>query len=199
MFNITDVAKEKLQTLMDEHEKQGYALRVAIAGRGPQGFLYQLGFVSWDNKSDGDSVIDLDGVQVLIDPDTLPNIQGSTMDYVEDGFQNGFSIDNPNPLWKDPLSMRVQTVLDERVNPTLASHGGFVSLLDVKDNKAYVAMGGGCQGCGLASVTLNDGIIVMIKDAVPEITEVIDMTNHAMGKNPFYKTAEEGKSAVSES
>jgi Fe/S biogenesis protein NfuA len=198
MFQITDVAKEKLQALMNEHEKQGYALRVAIAGRGPQGFMYQLGFVSWDNKTDGDAVIDLDGVQVFIDPDTLPNIKGSTMDYVEDGFQNGFSIENPNPLWEDPLSMRVQMVLDERVNPALASHGGFASLMEVRDNKAYVAMGGGCQGCGLASVTLNEGIIIMIKDAVPEIAEVVDVTNHAMGKNPFYKAAEDGKSAVSE-
>jgi Fe/S biogenesis protein NfuA len=198
MLEITDAAQDKLQALMDEQDKQGYALRVAIAGRGPQGFMYQLGFVSQDNKSEGDTVVDLNGIEVFIDPDTFPNIQGSTMDYVEDGFQNGFSIENPNPLWQDPLSMRVQTVLNERVNPALASHGGFVSLVDVKENKAYVAMGGGCQGCGLASVTLNEGIIVMIKDAVPEIAEVVDVTNHAMGKNPFYKTPEEGKSAVSE-
>ena len=189
MLEITEAAVGKLQELMQEHKKQGYALRVAIAGRGPQGFLYQLGFVNWDNKTDEDTVVDHDGIQVFIDSDTLPNLQGSTLDYVEDGFQSGFSIENPNPLWKDPLSMRVQTVLDESVNPALASHGGFVSLVEVKDDKAYVAMGGGCQGCGMASVTLNDGIIVMIKDAVPEIVEVIDITNHTMGKNPFYPTS----------
>jgi Fe/S biogenesis protein NfuA len=196
MLDITEAAKGKLQELMVQHDKQGYALRIAIAGRGPQGFMYQLGFVSRDNKSGEDSVVDLDGIQVLIDADTLPNFKGSTLDYVEDGFQSGFSIENPNPLWHDPLSMRVQTVLDERVNPALASHGGFVSLVEVKDDKAYVAMGGGCQGCGMASVTLNDGIIVMIKDAVPEIAEVVDITNHAMGKNPFYRSSQEGKSAV---
>jgi Fe/S biogenesis protein NfuA len=198
MLEITEAAKGKLQELMVQHNKQGYALRIAIAGRGPQGFMYQLGFVSRDNKSSEDSVVDLDGIQVLIDADTLPNFEGSTLDYVEDGFQSGFSIENPNPLWHDPLSMRVQTVLDEHVNPALASHGGFVSLVEVKDDKAYVAMGGGCQGCGMASVTLNDGIIVMIKDAVPEIAEVVDVTNHAMGKNPFYRSSQEGKSAVAD-
>jgi Fe/S biogenesis protein NfuA len=198
MLKITEAAKGKLQELMEENNKQGYALRVAIAGRGPQGFMYQLGFVSWDNKFEDDSVVDFDDVKILIDADTLPNLKGSTLDFVEDGFQSGFSIENPNPLWQDPLSMRVQTVLDERVNPALASHGGFVSLIEVKEDKAYVAMGGGCQGCGMASVTLNDGIIVMIKDAVPEIAEVVDVTNHAMGKNPFYRSIQEGKSAVAE-
>jgi Fe/S biogenesis protein NfuA len=198
MLEITAAAKGKLQELMQEHKKQGYALRVAIAGRGPQGFMYQLGFVSWDNKSSEDTVVDLDDIQVLVDADTLPNLDGSTIDYVEDGFQSGFSIENPNPLWRDPLSLRVQTVLNERINPTLASHGGFVTLVEVKENKAYVAMGGGCQGCGMAGVTLNDGIIVMIKDAVPEIAEVVDVTNHAMGKNPFYRSTQEGKSAVAE-
>jgi Fe/S biogenesis protein NfuA len=198
MLEITEAAVAKLQELMQENKKEGYALRIAIAGRGPQGFLYQLGFVNWNNKSDDDVVVDQDDIQVFIDSDTLPNFQGSTLDYVEDGFQSGFSIENPNPLWGDPLSMRVQTVLNERVNPALASHGGFVSLVEVKDDKAFVAMGGGCQGCGMASVTLNDGIIVMIKDAVPEIAEVIDVTNHTMGKNPFYRTSQEGKSAVTD-
>lgn len=198
MLEITETAKEKLNEMMQENNKQGFALRVAIGGRGPQGFMYQLGFVSWDNKSEGDSVVDVDDIHVFIDPDTLPNIQGSTMDYVEDGFQSGFTIDNPNPLWKDPLSMKVQTVLDEKINPALASHGGFVSLVEVKENVAHVAMGGGCQGCGMASVTLNDGIIVMIKDAVPEITDIMDVTNHAMGTNPFYKKSQEGKSAVTD-
>jgi Fe/S biogenesis protein NfuA len=198
MLEITAAANDKLQGLMEEHKKQGYALRIAIAGRGPQGFMYQLGFVTRDSKSNEDTVIDLDGIQVFVDADTLPNLEGSTVDYVEDGFQSGFSIENPNPLWRDPVSMKVQMVLDERVNPALASHGGFVSLVEVKEDKAYVAMGGGCQGCGMASVTLNDGIIVMIKDAVPEIAEVVDVTNHAMGRNPFYRSSHEGKSAVAD-
>jgi len=198
MFQISETAKEKLNEVMREQEKPIYALRVAIGGRGPQGFMYQLGFVSVENHKDEDSVFDIDGIKVLIDAETLPNITGSTMNYEEDSYQTGFTIDNPNPLWQDPLSMKVQTVLDERVNPTLAAHGGFVSLMEVNENVAHVAMGGGCQGCGMASATLNDGIIVMIREAVPEIIEIVDVTNHALGENPFYASSEEGKSAVAE-
>jgi Fe/S biogenesis protein NfuA len=198
MFQISEIAREKILEVMSGQENPIYALRVAIGGRGPQGFMYQLGFVSEENHKDDDTVIELDGIKVLIDAETLPNITGSTMNYEEDSYQSGFTIDNPNPLWQDPLSMRVQTVLDQSVNPALATHGGFVSLTEVKDNVAYVAMGGGCQGCGMASVTLNDGIIVMIKEAVPEIVDIVDVTNHAMGKNPFYTSADAGQSAVSE-
>ena len=198
MFQITEKAKEKLNEVIRQQENPIYALRVAIGGRGPQGFLYQLGFVSAENHKEDDTEIDIDGIKVLIDADSFPNITGSTMDYEEDSYQSGFTIDNPNPLWQDPLSLKVQSVLDERVNPALASHGGFVSLAEVKDNVAYVSMGGGCQGCGMASVTLNDGIMVMIKDAVPEIKDIVDVPNHALGKNPFYTSKERGKSAVTE-
>ena len=198
MFQIKEAAKEKIREVMSEQENSIYALRVAIGGRGPQGFMYQLGFVSADNHKEDDSVIDIDGIKVLIDAESLPNIKGSTMNYEEDSYQSGFTVENPNPLWQDPLSMKVQTVLDERVNPGLASHGGFVSLMEVKENTAYVAMGGGCQGCGMASVTLNDGIIVMIQEAVPEIADIVDVTDHAMGKNPFYASSEAGNSAVAE-
>ena len=64
MLEITEAAVAKLQELMQENKKEGYALRIAIAGRGPQGFLYQLGFVNWDNKSDEDTIVDHDDIQV---------------------------------------------------------------------------------------------------------------------------------------
>jgi Fe/S biogenesis protein NfuA len=197
MFQITEAAKIKLHEMMEAHNKQDSALRVAIQGRGPQGFMYMIGFVDTDNQTDDDTVVDLEDLTVFIDPDTLPNIKGSKMEYVENPFQNGFKIDNPNPLWSDPLAMEVQKVLDQQVNPSIASHGGFVSLVEVKDNVAYVAMGGGCQGCGMAKVTLSQGVDVMIKDAVPEIVDIVDVTDHAVGKNPFYKSPQAGKSPVS--
>jgi Fe/S biogenesis protein NfuA len=196
MFQITEAALVKLHEMMEANNAQDSALRVAIQGRGPQGFMYMIGFVDEDNQTEGDTVVNLDGLKVFIDPDTLPNIKGSKMDYIESPFQNGFNIDNPNPLWKDPLAMKVQKVLDEQVNPSVASHGGFVSLVEVKGDVAYVAMGGGCQGCGLARVTLSQGVDVMIKKAVPEIVEIVDVTDHAVGKNPFYKSHQAGKSPV---
>jgi Fe/S biogenesis protein NfuA len=80
----------------------------------------------------------------------------------------------------------VQRVIENRINPQIASHGGFVTLLDVKDDTAYVSMGGGCQGCGMADVTLKQGIETMILESVPQIRRVLDTTDHAAGTNPFY-------------
>ena len=98
----------------------------------------------------------------------------------------GFSFENPNPLWIDDLSQRVAEVIDKNVNPAVASHGGHVDLVGVDANKAIIAIGGGSQGCGMADVTLKQGVEVMIMDNVPEIIEVIDATDHAAGANPFY-------------
>ena len=98
----------------------------------------------------------------------------------------GFSFDNPTPLWVDELSQKVADIINNEVNPAVASHGGVVELVGVDDNKAIIAFGGGCQGCGMADVTLKQGVEVMIKEKIPEIIEVIDSTDHAAGTNPFY-------------
>jgi len=86
----------------------------------------------------------------------------------------------------DDLKTKVQELIDSSINPAVAGHGGFVELLDVKDNTVYLQMGGGCQGCGAADITLKAGIERLIKEEIPEITEVLDATDHAAGSNPYY-------------
>jgi Fe/S biogenesis protein NfuA len=86
----------------------------------------------------------------------------------------------------DDLKAKVQELIDSSINPAVAGHGGFVELLDVKDNTVYLQMGGGCQGCGAADITLKSGIERLIKEEIPEITEVLDATDHAAGSNPYY-------------
>ena len=86
----------------------------------------------------------------------------------------------------DDLKAKVQELIDNTINPAVAGHGGFVDLIDVKDNKVYLQMGGGCQGCGAADVTLKSGIERLIKEELPEVEEVLDTTDHASGSNPFY-------------
>ena len=81
---------------------------------------------------------------------------------------------------------KVQQLLDQSINPAVANHGGYVQLIDVKDNVVYIQMGGGCQGCGMADVTLKAGIERMIKEEIPEVVEVLDTTDHASGNNPYY-------------
>jgi len=84
------------------------------------------------------------------------------------------------------LKERVQHLLDTSINQGVAGHGGFVRLMDVQDNVVYLQMGGGCQGCGMADVTLKAGIETLIKEEIPEVTEVLDTTDHAAGRNPYY-------------
>ena len=91
--------------------------------------------------------------------------------------------------WADPLARRVQQVLDTQVNPGVAAHGGFVNLLEVKDNVAYIQLGGGCQGCAQVDLTLKQGIEVAIQRQVPEIVAVRDTTDHAAGTNPYFEAS----------
>ena len=86
----------------------------------------------------------------------------------------------------EDLATKVQELIDSTINPAVAGHGGFVQLMEVKDNRVYIQMGGGCQGCGAADVTLKAGIERLIKEELPEIEEVLDSTDHASGTNPYY-------------
>ena len=86
----------------------------------------------------------------------------------------------------EELATKVQELIDSTINPAVAGHGGFVQLVEVKDNKVYLQMGGGCQGCGAADITLKQGIERLIKEEIPEVAEVLDATDHSAGSNPYY-------------
>ena len=98
----------------------------------------------------------------------------------------------PKPDMETPEGKLIQALLDERVNPSVASHGGHISLVDVQDDTVYIRLEGGCQGCGMADVTLKQGIETEIKRAVPNITAVLDVTDHAGGSNPYYQPGKGG-------
>ena len=100
---------------------------------------------------------------------------------------------NPLTFHKDVIRpQQVQDVLTEQINPGVAQHGGWVGLLDVKEETAYIELGGGCVGCGMVDVTLKQGVEVAIKASVPTITQVVDTTDHASGTNPYYQQAKGG-------
>ncbi len=92
-------------------------------------------------------------------------------------------------MGEDEVKSRIQKILDEMINPAVAGHGGFVELLDVKDDVAYLRLGGGCQGCGMVNVTLKQGIEATLKEEIPQLAGVIDQTDHAGGTNPYYQPA----------
>jgi len=195
MVEFTEAAREKITEIIEAKAQEDMMLRMHIMGRGPGGFLYSLRFVPADEKSPDDIELNMDSFHVLIDQNSAQNLEGSTVDYKDDNFQRGFSVDNPNPLWEDPTAQSIQDVLDTKVNPGISSHGGFVSLVEYKEDTAYIAFGGGCQGCGLVDVTLKQGVEVMIRESVPEVQNIVDLTDHASGDQPFYE-AKSGESAL---
>lgn len=188
-LHFTDAARERIRGFMTNRGRDDAALRVAIGRRSSQGFQYVMGLVSPSESDDDDVMLDGGGFSVLVDRRSLEDLRGSTIDFVETVGGGGLQIENPNPVWRDALSLAVQEVLDSQINPAVASHGGWVDLLDVRNQTAYVQLGGGCQGCGMADVTLKQGIEALILENVPEITAVVDTTDHAAGTNPYYQPA----------
>jgi Fe-S cluster biogenesis protein NfuA len=87
----------------------------------------------------------------------------------------------------EELTQRIRELLEKQINPAIAAHGGFVELIDVKGNEVFIRMGGGCQGCGMASVTLRNGIEKAIRTSVPDVGAIMDTTDHASGRNPYYQ------------
>jgi len=189
MLTITDTAQKKIAELIENSEKPVKGLRVGARAVSPLKTDYKLAFISDDGGLESDTILEYEGFNVHVDPESLPNIEEASIDYIDGVMGSGFKIDQPIKLpegLEGPVVEKVKRVMDERINPALASHGGRVALIDIKDNKVYVQLEGGCQGCSHANVTLKQGIEVMIKEAVPEIEEVLDTTDHADGTNPYY-------------
>ena len=194
MITVTDAARGKILELMRSQGRAKLALRAGIAGRGPGGFQYRLNFVPEEERAADDRLIEAGDLRVLVDAGSVASLEGATIDFVDGPHGSGFKIDNPNPLWTDERALAIQRVFDDEINPAVAQHGGWVALLEVKDDVAYIQLGGGCQGCGMVDVTLKQGIEVRIREAVPGIREIIDTTDHAGGRNPYFQPAKGGQS-----
>ncbi|MEM7583284.1 MAG: iron-sulfur cluster assembly accessory protein [Acidobacteriota bacterium] len=187
-ITLTDAARLKFIDFLAAEEEPNQVIRLAVAGHGPTGFNYQLDVVKHADVEDHIR-LDYENFRLFVEPSSRESLNDVKIDFLKRGLESGFHFDNPNSRWSDPIAQRVQDVLDQQINPGVASHGGFVQLLDVKDATAYISLGGGCQGCGMADVTLKEGIVVAIQEAVPEIQAVLDRTDHAAGKNPYYQGA----------
>jgi Fe/S biogenesis protein NfuA len=199
VFSITDTARDKiLEVRAAEEGAEKLALWVTVIGESGGAYTYDMSFRPLDDAGDTDVVQHHDDLPIVIDADSVTALTGATLDFSA----SGMVMQNPNkPVARGPLADRPQAdlsgpvaqaviqVLEERLNPMIAAHGGRVDLVAVDESIAYVRMSGGCQGCGLASVTLSQGVESEILDAVPEITEVVDVTDHASGTNPYFEAA----------
>ncbi|MEX2535270.1 MAG: NifU family protein [Trueperaceae bacterium] len=193
MLSFTDTAKERVLHFLQLQKGQGVAALRIAGNRAEQ----KLWLVKAEDRRSDDQVFDAGGFEVFLDPLSKGQLVGAKVDFVEGVMQSGFRVFYPSPTWDDPISQKVQDVLDRQVNPGVAGHGGTVSLARVEEGVAYISLGGGCQGCGSADVTLRHGIERMICEAVSEIERVADVTDHASGTDPYYtREDEEGESPL---
>ena len=196
VLTIAADALEMIRQLRDNEPGDGeFALSIEVTGfRGPQ-FSYELAFVPLADKAENWVEERHDGLAVMFPKADIGKLEGAALELTE----QGLAMNNPNspapPAMsapagdlEGPLVERVQQVLTEQVNPAIASHGGGAELVSVDGTIAYLRLFGGCQGCGLAQVTLKQGIERIILESIPELSQVVDVTDHASGEDPYYQS-----------
>jgi Fe/S biogenesis protein NfuA len=186
LLTVTPAAREKIDGVRTFNDFPEAVLRIRILAKEGPRFRYEIALEDPRDRTDDDLAVDLDGLTIAVDPVTATDLAGSTVDLDESITGGGLRIDNPNEGWADPLARAVQEVLDSQINPGVGSHGGMVTLVEVRDGAAYLRFGGGCQGCAAVDVTLKHGVETAIRAAVPQVTAIVDATDHEAGTNPYY-------------
>ena len=201
-----DIGAEAVSKILEIKEQEPgdneYALFLQIDGVQGNQYTYDLSFLDLDQARPDDKRIEFGELSVVIASKDVDNFNGASLDMSEDPDAPGLTMDNPNtpspamfgnpedmPELTGELAEKVQTVLESQINPAIASHGGQASLVGVEGQDVYLRLGGGCQGCGMAQVTLTQGIEKALRDAVPEIGNIIDATDHASGSNPYFESS----------
>lgn len=187
-IEFSEVARGKLVEVIEGYPEEVAGLRLKIIGRTSHGFEHVLTIVERGYEPEEDAQVEYPDFRLYVDGERLEDLRGVKVHYEFKGPNvSGLEFDNPNPVWRDPIALQIQQIFDEQINPQIAAHGGYVQLLEVQGSRAYIEMGGGCQGCGMANVTLKQGVEVAVKEQLPQIEELVDVTDHASGDNPYYK------------
>jgi Fe/S biogenesis protein NfuA len=195
---VTDAALAKvLEIRAGEDQPESLGLRIEVTGVHGVEYAYDLSFEELAEADPDDNLIETGGLTIVIPANSVEPLRGATLDLPGNPSQGGLVIRNPNrpdPLagvgeleLTGSLAEKVTSLLEQRINPSLAAHGGFATLVGVDGSVVYLSMGGGCQGCSMSQATMTEGIRVAVLEAIPEVTDVVDATNHAAGENPFYR------------
>ncbi len=183
-IKITDEALIYIKNQLKSSGKNSL-LKIIVEPTSPLKANYRLDHDA--SSKDNDIHLEINGIPIIIERETASYIEGT---YIEINKEGNLEVINPNlsiSKLSGSLEEQIQTLLDEQVNPMLASHGGNVMLEGIKDEAAYLRFGGGCQGCSQIDTTVKQGVEVMLKEAIPSLAGVYDITDHSQGESPFYK------------
>ncbi len=205
VVSITDEARKVvLEALGSEPEPESLALWLEVRGVEAGNFVYDLYFQALRDAGEGDAVFADGELAVVVPEPSVERLRGARLEWSEDG-GGGLVLVNPNqPSAEEAapgvppevlaaglegeLARKVLGVIEAVINPSIASHGGRADLVafDAGEGVAYLRLSGGCQGCAMSRMTLTQGIEVALKDEVPQVTRVVDVTDHGGGENPYY-------------
>jgi len=199
VLHVTPAATDLIvDARASEAQAESLALFVEVNGERDGAYTYDMWFGAISDASPQDAVVELGDLSVVIITQSISSILGATLDVGADGLvmlnpntptlQSTF---RPPPVsdLSSSVELAVLQILEQEINPQIAAHGGHVDLVAVEEGTAFLRLSGGCQGCGMAAVTLSQGISVAIREAIPEIVEIVDVTAHEDGANPYFEAA----------
>ena len=199
---IDDRAKAKLLGVRDrEPDADELGLVLRITGIDGAKFTYEMAFMRVEDAGASDVIVDHGELSLIVPKGDADNLRGAVLTMSRDLLNPGLAIENPNgpspqilgggnaPELTGSVAERAVQVMNQVINPAIAAHGGSGEIVAVEEGVVYVRLGGGCVGCGMATVTLSQGIESTLHEMIPEVTKVVDVTDHASGTNPYYEQA----------
>lgn len=191
MLTITPAARDYFSRLLGQ-QAEGTNLRLRSINSGTPQADVELTYCPSGAEQPDDQSVDCQQFTLYVDASSASVLDGAMIDFETNEMGGELSIRAPGlkgqrPAQDAPLRERVEWVLESRINPMVASHGGTVGLVDVTESRDVVLQfGGGCHGCGMVDVTLKQGIETTMRQEIPEIRKVVDATDHDSGENPYY-------------
>lgn len=187
MIALTELAHFKIRELIASENDIGNLIRVRARELAPRRFDYEIYFIADHEIGEEDVRHVVEELTLVTDPTSTENLEGSTIDFVE-GPPGGFKVDNPRSkrVFDDPLAAELNEFIEAEINPTIAAHRGYITLRRIEGSVVYLEMGGSCQGCGMAAMTMRQGVERRIRGRYPQLERFVDVTNHDEGQDPFY-------------
>ncbi|MBB3059940.1 MULTISPECIES: Fe-S biogenesis protein NfuA [Microbulbifer] len=189
---ITESAQGYLRELLEKQDCEGIAVRMFVSNPGTPNAETCIAYCRPGEEQEGDVMVEYEGLKAYFEGRSIPYLDEARVDYSTDKMGGQLTIRAPNsrmPKVTDdsPIEDRINYVLYSDINPGLAAHGGQVSLVEVTDDHyAVLKFGGGCQGCGMVDMTLKEGVEKTLKEKIPELAGVKDITDHTDTSQAYY-------------
>ena len=192
MIDISESAQVYLQELLAKQEHDDVSIRVFVAQPGTPQAETCIAYCRPGEEQEGDVAVEYEGFRAWFEGRSEAYLLEAVVDYQQDQMGGQLTIKAPNARVPNvgpdsPLEDRINYVLYNEINPGLASHGGMVTLVEITTEQAAVLQfGGGCQGCAAVDVTLKNSVEVTLLERIPELTAVLDQTDHTVTENAYY-------------